>query len=220
MLAAAASPASAFVKDPVPLPHLRPGVARASASSAAAPAPRRAAGPMTQAELLTNVNNYFNSFRTMEGQFVQFGPHGEQSEGVFFLSRPGRIRFHYRPPVRLDVIADGSTVAVRDNKAMTQDLYPLSKTPLRYLLAAHIDLTSTNVVQSVHQDSDVVSLVIVQNSSFGSGKLTLFFDKRTFALKQWVVTDAQGLDTTVAIYNVSLNKPEDPGLFRINLITK
>ncbi len=137
MLAAAASPASAFVKDPVPLPHLRPGVARASASSAAAaaPAPRRAAGPMTQAELLTNVNNYFNSFRTMEGQFVQFGPHGEQSEGVFFLSRPGSIRFHYRPPVRLDVIADGSTVAVRDNKAMTQDLYPLSKTPLRYLLA-------------------------------------------------------------------------------------
>ncbi len=44
-------------------------------------------------------------------------------------------------------IADGSSVVVRDRKLATQDLYPLSQTPLRFLLADRIDLLrDTNVV--------------------------------------------------------------------------
>ena len=93
----------------------------------------------------------------MEGQFIQFGPHGEQSEGVFFISRPGKIRFHYRPPVKLDVISDGHNVAVRDNRAMTQDFYPLSKTPLRYLLADQIDLTSDKLVRQVRASPTLIA---------------------------------------------------------------
>ena len=101
---------------------------------------------------LANISAYFNSFRLMEGKFVQIGPNGEQSEGVFFLSRPGKIRFHYNPPSRLDVIADGSSVAIKDGKTNTQDMYPLSKTPLRYLLSDHIDLTSSSIVSAVRAE--------------------------------------------------------------------
>jgi outer membrane lipoprotein-sorting protein len=219
--------ASAAVRDPVPLPHLRPGgsgtgpAAPAGAvpvAMPARPAPAAPGKPATQAELLARISAYFNSFRTMQGEFVQTGPRGEQSEGVFFLARPGKIRFHYRPPVRLDVIADGKTVAVQDMKAMTQDLYPLSKTPLRYLLAEQIDFST--LVQDVRQDRDLVSLVIVQKSAFADGQLTLTFDTRTYELKQWIVTDAQGLNTTVAIFNTSTDKPQDPNLFRINLMQR
>jgi hypothetical protein len=102
--------------------------------------PARAAFSADQTGTLKKIDNYFNSIRTMQGRFIQFGPNGEQSEGVFFISRPGRIRFHYNPPVKMDVICDGSQVAIRDSKMMTQDLYPLSKTPLRYLLADRSDL--------------------------------------------------------------------------------
>ena len=38
-------------------------------------------------------------------------------------------------------------MAVRDRKLATQDIYPLSQTPLRYLLSDRIDLMKdTNVV--------------------------------------------------------------------------
>ena len=151
----------------------------------------------------------------MEGQFIQFGPNGEQSEGVFFMTRPGRIRFHYSPPSKLDVVSDGSSVAIRDGRTRTQDLYPLSATPLRYLLADHIDLTSENVVQSVREETDLISLVIVEKGSLAQGKLTLIFDRKTYELRQWVVTDAQGLNTSVAIYNTATGKPQNPNLFRI-----
>jgi outer membrane lipoprotein-sorting protein len=228
-----ASPAGAG--DGVPLPRQRPelatpsppGVAPASASATdTASNPflvvKKPHGPSRftaeQQQVLAEVSQSLNSFRTMEGQFIQFGPHGEQSEGVFYISRPGKIRFHYRPPVKLDVISDGHNVAVRDNRAMTQDFYPLSKTPLRYLLADQIDLTSDKLVNEVREETDLLAVVIVERSAFADGKITLVFDRKTHDLKQWIITDAQGLNTSVAIYNVSTGKAPDPGLFKITYL--
>ena len=221
----------ALAGDGVPLPRHRPGTpasAPPAATNADKPgffnpfvakkAPRPSRFTPEQQQVLADVTASLNSFRTMEGQFIQFGPHGEQSEGVFYIQRPGKIRFHYRPPVKLDVISDGHNVAVRDNRAMTQDFYPLSKTPLRYLLADQIDLTSDKLVSQVREETDLLAVVIVERSAFADGKITLVFDKKSHDLKQWIITDAQGLNTSVAIYNVTTGKQADPGLFKITYL--
>jgi outer membrane lipoprotein-sorting protein len=165
---------------------------------------------------LARITAYFNSFQTLEGRFVQIAPSGEQSEGTFNLQRPGYIRFHYNPPSKLDVIADGRSVAIRDGAARTQDVYPLARTPLRHLLADRVDLTSDTVVDSIREEPDLISVLIIERSVFATGKLQLIFDRRTYVLRQWVVTDAQGLNTSVAIYNVVINKPQDPRQFVIS----
>lgn len=170
-----------------------------------------------QLSILKGINQYFNAIRTMEGDFIQFGPYGDQSEGVFFLERPGKIRFHYRPPVRVDLIADGRSVLVRDMSAKTEDLYPLNRTPLRYLLAANVDLTSQTIVKQVVEEQDLFSVVLDDNNNPADGKITLIFDKLSYELRQWVITDPQGLDTSVAIYNVETGKPANPTYFRIYL---
>jgi len=232
-VAAFADPAAPVTEVPVPLPHLRPTLpataappanAADAASSLAAPQ-----GPLPpfdpnspfnadQQTALARVTAYFNSFSLMEGRFVQIAPDGSQSEGVFFLSKPGKIRFHYSPPARLDVISDGSSVAVKDGKAGTQDLYPLSKTPLRWLLASNIDLSSANMVRDVSIAADLITVTIVEKGAFAQGTLTLIFDRKTAELRQWQVTDAQGLTTSVAIFDTALNKPQtDPNLYRISL---
>lgn len=209
--------------DPVPLPRFRPAYApRVAAPSAAIAQPQPQINPNSrftpeQQIALQNINRYFNSFRLMEGEFIQFGPSGDQSEGVFFLSKPGRIRFHYRPPVKLDIIADGSTVAIKDGRARTQDMYPLGQTPLRFLLADRIDLTNENLVTGIREEPDLISLHIVDNSSAVQGSLTLIFDRKTFELRQWVVTDAQGLNTSIAIYNTATGKPQDRTIYIIDV---
>lgn len=170
----------------------------------------------SQQAILADITNYFNRFRTMEGDFIQFGPHGEQSEGVFHISRPGKIRFQYKPPVKLDVISDGRNVSVLNTRTMTQDFYPLNKTPLRYLLAQNIDLSAPGLVDEVRMEPDLIAVVIVEKTKFVNGKLTLVFDRHSYELKQWIVTDAQGLNTSVAIYNVTTGKNSDPNLFKIN----
>lgn len=195
------------------------GLAAAAVLALAIPsAPARAALDDEQQATLGDISRYFSGIRTMQGEFVQFGPNGERAEGQFFLSRPGKIRFHYKPPARVDIIADGQSVSVKDRKLQTQDIWPLSKTPLRFLLADQINLMSDTNVTSVSVEPDLVTVTITEDSTFVQGKLTLIFDAETRELKQWTVTDAQGLDTSVAIYNVEVGKPTNPKLFVIDYL--
>jgi Outer membrane lipoprotein carrier protein LolA len=89
------------------------------------------------------VSAYLSSLQTLVGNFVQVGPDGSKAKGDFYIQKPGKVRFEYDPPSPIDIIADGSAMAVRDRKLATQDIYPLSQTPLRYLLSDRIDPMSS-----------------------------------------------------------------------------
>jgi len=170
-----------------------------------------------QRTLLNRISVYLSSIQTMVGNFVQIGPDGGRTEGTFYLQKPGRVRFEYNPPSPIDIIADGSSVVVRDRKLATQDLYPLSETPLRYLLADRIDLLRDTNVVSVTADDTFDSVTIEQKQlMIGTDKLMIMFDAKDLTLKQWTVTDPQGFDTTVAVYNLDTTKKPDPNLFVIN----
>src|SRR5262249_32881178 len=93
------------------------------------------------------VSAYLSSLQTLVGNFVQVGADGTKTKGDFYIQKPGKLRFEYDDPSTIEVIADGSSVAVRDRRLATQDVYPLSQTPLRYLLSDRIDLMKdTNVI--------------------------------------------------------------------------
>jgi outer membrane lipoprotein-sorting protein len=160
---------------------------------------------------------YLSSVQTMVGNFVQVGPDGSRTEGDFYIQKPGKVRFEYNPPSPIDIIADGSSVVVRDRNLATQDLYPLSQTPLRYLLADRIDLLRDTDVISVSADDTFVTVVIEEKQLVvGTSRLMMMFDAKDLSLKQWTVTDPQGLDTTVAVFNLDSTKKPDPNLFVIN----
>jgi outer membrane lipoprotein-sorting protein len=170
-----------------------------------------------QRQLVDRVSTYLMSIRVLSGDFVQIGPDGSKSEGEFYLQKPGRVRFDYNPPSPVELIADGSSVVVRDRKLATQDLYPLSQTPLRFLLADQLDLMRDTNVVGVYADDVFVTIVIEERQILaGTHKLMLMFAAKDLQLKQWTVTDPQGYDTTVAIYNLDSTRRPDPMLFRID----
>jgi outer membrane lipoprotein-sorting protein len=189
---------------------------------AARPAPQLRPGETTafdanQRAVVDRVSTYLSSTRILSGDFVQVGPDGKKSEGEFFMQKPGRIRFDYNPPNPLELIADGSSVVVRDRKLATQDLYPLSQTPLRFLLSDRIDLLRDTNLVGVYADNVFVTVVIEEKQIIGgTHRLMLMFGAQDFQLRQWTVTDPQGYDTTVAVYNLDTTKRPDPNLFRID----
>jgi outer membrane lipoprotein-sorting protein len=170
-----------------------------------------------QKALLDRISLYLSSMQTLVGNFVQIGPDGSRTEGTFYIQKPGKVRFEYTPPNPIDVVADGSSVAVRNRDLNTQDIVSLSQTPLRYLLADHIDLLHDTDVVSVSSDDKYVTVVVQEKQVMvGTSRLMIMFDAKDLTLKQWTVTDPQGLDTTVAVYNLDSNKKPDPNLFVIN----
>ncbi len=169
-----------------------------------------------QRALVQKVSAYLSGMQTLVGDFVQVGPDGRRTEGQFFIQKPGKVRFAYNPPSPIDVIADGQAVVVRDRNLATQDVYPLSQTPLRFLLSNHIDLMRDTNLVSVSADDTFITVVVEEHQVVaGTSRLMLMFGSKDMQLRQWTVTDPQGLDTTVAVYNLDTTKKPDPDLFTI-----
>ena len=193
-----------------PAPAGRPPPVRRRAS-----APGRIRRPAS-ARWSTGSADYLSSVQTLVGDFVQVGPDGQRTEGQFFIQKPGKVRFEYNPPSPVDVVADGQSVVVRDRKLDTQQLFPLSQTPLRFLLSDHIDLMRDTNLVSVSADDTFVTVVIEETQTLiGTSRLMLMFGAKDFQLRQWTVTDPQGFDTTVAVYNLDTTKKPDPDMFKI-----
>jgi outer membrane lipoprotein-sorting protein len=170
-----------------------------------------------QRAIVERVNGYLSSVQTLTGNFVQVGPDGSRTQGEFFISKPGKVRFEYDDPSPIELIADGSSVVVRDRRLATQDVYPLSQTPLRFLLADRVDLTKDTHLISVYSDDVFVTVVVEEkNGIVGTSRLMIMFSAKDMQLKQWTVTDPQGYDTTVAVYNLDTSKRPDPSLFKID----
>ena len=163
------------------------------------------------------IATHFASVQTMTGDFVQFGPKGEQTGGKFFIERPGKIRFNYEKPSPIRVVADGKSVVINNKKLDTWDIYPLGKTPLKLLLSEQIDL-SDGKVKNVKEEDDLTTIVLGDKNIFGDSKISMMFDPKSNDLRQWTITDAKGLDTTVMIFNVKQGGKIDPAIFKIDYL--
>ncbi|WP_445501741.1 LolA family protein [Microvirga sp. G4-2] len=220
--ATAEPPAQAAEKpkapEPAPVKVAEPPKPARSTPAQAAPTPTPVAAaatpatpvsppnPTSPAAALERVNAYFNSMDTMSAYFVQKNPNGQQVEGTLTVRRPGQLHFAYAPPSTLEIVSDGRNVAIRDKKLGTNDVYPVSQTPLKFLLQDNVDLARDTKVRDVQIARDGVITVIFDDSATlgGTSKITLRFDSRANALKQWTVVDSQGYETTVVLSGLNV----------------
>jgi len=164
---------------------------------------------------LTRISNYLNGISTMEGTFVQVGPDGDLSEGLFFMRRPGRIRFEYQPPNATLIVADGFWVGVYDTIDNTLDRFPLQETPLDLLLRDRVNLRSEGAIRSIERSQGQLRVTAIDPDASDQGSITMVFNDNPLELTQWIVLDAEGLATTVALSETRRNVKLDPNLFFI-----
>ncbi|QGY04090.1 outer membrane lipoprotein carrier protein LolA [Methylobacterium mesophilicum SR1.6/6] len=189
-----------------------PKVAAVGAPVAIAPSE-----PADAATLLAQANAYFNGINTLTGSFMQIGADGRRIGGKLTLAKPGRLRFDYDQPSPLEVVADGTSVAVRDRKLNTQDLYFIAQTPLKFLLREKIDLARDLTVTDVSNDPGGVRISLEDRTTLGgTSKIQLVFDPEVKTLSQWRITDPQGYITTVQLSNLQKGKGVDGSAFFIN----
>lgn len=189
---------------------------RPAKPAAVAATPAKAFAPMDPSVAIQKANAYFNAATTMIGDFVQIGADGRRSEGKIFVQRPGKLRFEYAQPATLEIVADGLSVAVHDRKTATKDVYFISQTPLKFLLKDHVDLMNDVKIVDVTSEPNAVTIVVEDKATFGgTSRIKLVFDPAKFDLKQWQVTDPQGYQTLVSLFNIDLSKKPDPNLFQL-----
>ncbi|MGP9822136.1 outer-membrane lipoprotein carrier protein LolA, partial [Salinarimonas sp. NSM] len=214
-----ASTAVVAASAPVSTPAIAPTRVAAPAPTVAAPEPIRmaAVAPATDAEVVAAANAYFNGIDALTGRFTQVGSDGSSLSGVLYVDRPGKLRFQYDAPATIDVVADGRSVVVRDRQLGTQDMYPISQTPLKFLLGDRIRLGQDIEVIGVERAGDEVDVLLRDRSTFaGTSEIRLTFDAGLERLKEWRIVDAQGFETRVTLSGIERHARLDQGLFQIS----
>lgn len=149
---------------------------------------------------LATLSEYLNSLTTLEADFTQVNSDGTIATGKIFIKRPGRVRFEYAPPDRSLVIAGGQQVAIFDAKSnQPPEQYPLKRTPLNLILAEDIDLGRAKMVVGHSEDGTSTRVLAQDPENPDYGTIELVFTADPVELRQWVITDDLGAQTTVIL---------------------
>lgn len=145
------------------------------------------------------VEDYFNALTTMRSTFLQASSNGLIARGVVWLSRPGRMRFEYAPPSPVLITADGIWLTYQDNEIEQTTQVPLIASPLSVLVSEEVTLKEDLIVEAVSKESNVLRLQLRHRDDPDQGAVVLTFQDKPLSLKQWVITDAQGIEVKVAL---------------------
>jgi outer membrane lipoprotein-sorting protein len=173
--------------------------------------------PATAQQLsLDEISSYLNQLQTAQGGFTQINADGTISVGQIFIKRPGRIRFEYAPPDDSMVIAGGGQVAIFDPRSNTPpERYPLNQTPLSIILAADVDLGRANMVTGHTSDGTTTTVTAQDPDNPEYGSIQLVFSGPPVELRQWIVTDNAGSQTTVILNDLVSGVRIGDGQFNI-----
>jgi outer membrane lipoprotein-sorting protein len=165
------------------------------AAALAAPVPA-----VAQQLSLGEISAYLNSFQTGTGGFTQISDDGTIATGTIYIKRPGRMRFEYAPPEESLFLAGGGGIAIFDPRSNSSpERYPLSETPLSIILAPNVDLGAANMVTGHTSDGTTTTVTAQDPAHPEYGSIQMVFTANPVELRQWVVTDGSGGQTTVIL---------------------
>jgi outer membrane lipoprotein-sorting protein len=166
---------------------------------------------------LSAISDYLNGLVTVETDFTQVNSDGSISTGKIYIRRPGRIRFEYAPPDRSLVIAGSQTVAIFDAKSnQAPEQYPLKRTPLNLILSDNVDLGRASMVVGHTEDGTSTRVLAQDPEAPEQGTIELVFTANPVELRQWIITDDLGAQTTVILGEMTKGGQLSARLFDIN----
>ncbi len=157
---------------------------------------------------------YLNNVTTFEARFLQIGE-GGMAEGRIYLSRPGKMRVEYDPPVPILMVASSPWVMYHDSKLDQTSFIPLSRTPAAFLLRENIDLGDGITVTDFERARGALRLTIAIEDNPDAGSITVVLEDQPMRLVKWLVVDAQGKRVEVALLDPRFGVTLDEELFSI-----
>jgi len=166
-----------------------------------------------QKALLDKATAYIQGLGSAKGRFVQTDARGTQTQGAFYMQRPGKARFAYDPPAGLLVVSNGNNVNIFDSRLKTYESYPLSKTPLNLLLAREVRLDRGVTITDIRPLADGFTIVAQDAKRQALGRISMDFSNAPVGLMGWTVTDIKGGQIRVRLIDFAETSDLDPKLF-------
>jgi outer membrane lipoprotein-sorting protein len=185
------------------------------AAGQALPAPRVSFSAEQRADL-DAVSTYLNGLNTLSAGFIQMSPNGGVAEGTFYLSRPGRLRFEYRPPSPTQIVATRGNLYLRNSRLNTVERYSIDDTPLGLLLRDNIDLKRNPDVLGIERRPGELLLRARSSGNRTQDNINIVFaTEPRLEIRSWTVRDMQSGNTSVVFRDVRTGVELADSLFAV-----
>lgn len=166
------------------------------------------------AQLIAQLEAYLNNLTTIKANFLQIAPDGSLAEGVFYLQRPGKMRWEYKPPVPILMVSSGEVFTYYDYELEQVSQIPLDSTLAGFLAQPDIRLNDDAVkITNIEEQDGILRVSIVQRDEETEGALTLEFDYPQLNLRNMLVRDAEQKQTNISLNNAQYGLKLDKRLF-------
>ncbi|WP_073955074.1 outer membrane lipoprotein carrier protein LolA [Thalassospira sp. TSL5-1] len=167
---------------------------------------------------VSRIEDYMNGITTLKADFVQISSDGGAAKGEVYMQRPGKMRFEYAPPSQILLVATGHDFIYYDKEINAPTYFNIDETPAGLILADKVSLSRDVQIIDFRRTAETIRIKLIRKSDPGAGNVTLVFQDNPLQLRQWVVEDATGIETTVTLYNTQEGMKLDPELFKFKRI--
>ena len=157
------------------------------------------------------IEDYLGDIKTLQAEFSQTNQTGDIVTGIFFLKKPGKIRFSYDPPQNLQIVSKQQAVLIFDpkNGGSGPLTYPLHSTPLGFLIKSDLSIFINENGESL----EIGDLIIfkVRNPQYN---LSVEFNKNPVSLIGWEFENQMGEIIKIRLNNIQKNNYISDEIFK------
>ena len=167
---------------------------------------------------LLRIEKHLNTNKTIRSRFLQVSSDGSYAEGILHVQRPGKMRIEYDAPNPTMIIADGINLLYIDKKLEQVTPMLLIFTPADFILRNKITFSSEDVlVTGFSRTPGVIRISVVKAKNPLEGQIMLVFSDSPLELRKWIVTDGQGIKTTVSLLGAEFGVQVNSDLFEYEI---
>ena len=165
----------------------------------------------SESQISIRIQKYLVNIRTLQANFSQLNDTGDIMTGKLYLKKPGKIRFSYDHPHNLQIVSKQQAILIFDPKSIGSGplTYPLSSTPLGFLIGNEFDTLMNENGESFEQDDQM--FIEIQNPQY---RLTIEFKKNPVSLVGWEFKNQMGETISILLKNIKTNDYMSDEIFK------
>ena len=153
---------------------------------------------ISQMKLTNNLS--FNFIQTIDNK---------KENGKCIIKYPKKIWCEYNNSNKKIIVSNGKSLVIKNSNKGSYYLYPLSRTPLNFLLDKTYLISKIKIIEPREIDSKYLNFNFFENSN----EINVFFDMKSLNLIGWQTEDVYQNLVITFISSVKINQEVDEKIF-------
>ncbi len=159
---------------------------------------------------LSDITDYLNNLKSFQSRIRQINNDNSNHYGILYVSRPGRMRLDYFPPVNYQLLASAKHFTLVDTTTNLATHYPFFSTPASILLDGNINLNNKKIkVVDIERKGNRLILILAgkkrNGEEDGKGRMIMIFSALPLRLLGWHVLDSYNNRVSVVLEEIENN---------------